>query len=372
MEFSDLKSSLQLLKDSLEHLTTQQNEHLKLCEQLGHLQLPTLLADLQAFLSAPRTPSHIKDSASQTSPGTLSTSHSSTSQLSAPPGSKFFASTVSASGGKENVNKQQKSHILTTGQNDNRALYTCHSGMADPEDGREGCWPLTQEPAQATPMRKVIKRDNQAKGLGVVRPSPLACSHADSGLRQTHTQNHKNLAAVHKVICKSIGSKGKKGRSQKCNQRKRQYPSRKEGQRSKCIDTNRKQKETRKERAESEGLQHSYRDSVNPENTSIISQQKPPWIQNREAEKSKLLLQSHKNVQHVPNQQEMSGVKKRGDISSTKNNSFWACSSPESNLSQSQMRWLGLSENLSPTCATLALQKMTTRCPLFFDSDYSD
>ncbi|KAL8212830.1 UNVERIFIED_CONTAM: hypothetical protein K2H54_058988 [Gekko kuhli] len=366
VEFSDLKSSLQLLKDSLEQLMTQQNEqHLKLCEQLNHLQLPTLLADLQALVSAPRTPSHVKDNASQTSPDMLSTSQLPSSQLNAPLGSKF-TSTVGASRGKENVNKQQKSCILTTGQDDNNALCTCHSGTAAPEDGREERWLLTQELCQATPVRKVIKRENQAKGLRAVRHSPLTCSHADNGLMQTYTQNHEKLATVHKVQSKSIGSKAKKGRSQKCNQKKRQYASRK------CINTNQKQKETRRECGESKRLQCSYRDSVKSENASIISQQNPHGIHNRKAEKSKLFLQSHENMQHVPNQWEMSGVKKRLGISSTKNNSFWAYSSPESTLSQNQMRWFNLSENLPPTCAAPALQKTIARCPLFFDSDYSD
>ncbi|XP_060094245.1 interactor of HORMAD1 protein 1 [Heteronotia binoei] len=371
VEFSDLKSSQRLLKKSLEQLMAQQNEqHSKLCEQLGHLQLPSLLADLQAFISAPRTPSHIKDSAAQTSPDMLSTNHSPTSQLNAPPGSKF-TSTVGASGGKENVSKQQRRGILTTSQDDNNTLCTCHSGPAAPEDGREGCWLLTQEPYQATPVRRVIKRNNQAKGLCAVRHAPLTCSHADSGLMQTHAQNHEKLATVHKVQSKNTGSRVKKGRFQKCNRRKRQYSSKK-GPHSKYIATHLKQKEIRKECAESERLQRSYQDSVNQENTSIISQQNPHWIQNRMAEKSKLLFQSDEKVQHVPNQWEMSGVKKRVDISSISNNSFWACSSPESSLSQNQMGWLTLSENLSPTCAASALQKTTTRCPLFFDSDYSD
>lgn len=364
MEFSGLKSSLQLLKDSLGQLIQQNEQHLKLCEQLGHLQLPTILADLQAFISAPRTPRHLKDNASQTSPNILSTNHSPTSQSSTPSQNKS-TSTVGASGHKENVNKQQKSHILTASQDDNNIPCTCHSGMAAPEGGREGCWRLTQEPYQATPVRKVIKRDKQAKGLSAVRRPPLTCSHADTGLMQTHTQSHKKLSAAHKVQSKSIGNRVRKGRSQKCNQRKRQCSS-KEGQHSTCKDTSLKQKEARKEWPESERLQ----DSVNPENPSIIKQQKPHWIQNRTAKKSK--LQYHKNLQHVSNQQEMPGVKKRMDISSTRNNTFWACSSPESSLSQNQMRWFSLSENLSPTWATPALQKTTARCPLFFDSDYSD
>ncbi|XP_054832387.1 interactor of HORMAD1 protein 1 [Eublepharis macularius] len=128
-EFSDLKSSLQLLKGSLEQLTTQQNEqHLKLCEQLGSLQLPNLLAELQAFISAPKTLSHIKDNASQTSPDTTSTKQSPNSKLNATAGSKFISSD-SASQGKENVNnKQLKSHIPTTGQYDSNTPCTCQSG----------------------------------------------------------------------------------------------------------------------------------------------------------------------------------------------------------------------------------------------------
>ncbi|XP_066469098.1 interactor of HORMAD1 protein 1 [Tiliqua scincoides] len=71
-EISDLKSSLQLIKESLDQLTAQQNEqHLKFCDHLDLLQLPSLLAELQAFISAPRLPGHMTDSASQTSPDIL-------------------------------------------------------------------------------------------------------------------------------------------------------------------------------------------------------------------------------------------------------------------------------------------------------------
>ncbi|XP_062977697.1 interactor of HORMAD1 protein 1 [Elgaria multicarinata webbii] len=73
-EISGLNSSLQLLKESLDQLTAQQNEqHLKLCEQLGHMKLPSLLAELETFISAPRVPIHLKDNASQTSPDMLLT-----------------------------------------------------------------------------------------------------------------------------------------------------------------------------------------------------------------------------------------------------------------------------------------------------------
>uniref|UniRef100_A0ACB8EGW8 Uncharacterized protein n=1 Tax=Sphaerodactylus townsendi TaxID=933632 RepID=A0ACB8EGW8_9SAUR len=366
VEFSDLKSSLQSLKDSLEQLTTQQSEqHLQLREQLGNLQLPTLLAELRAFISAPRTPSRVKDDASQTSPDRLSTNRSPALQLNAPPGSKFVP-IVSAFRGKENANKQQKSHIPTPGQDgDNNALCTCRSGAAAPEDGSGQGWLLTQELCQATPVRKVIKRNDQAKRLGAVRHAALN----NVGM-QTHAQNHEKPATANQVQGKSIGSRAKKGRSQKCNQRKRQHSSRKGG--SKCTDTDPKQKETRKECAELERLPHSYRNLVNPANLSLVSQQKQRQTQKRKAEKSKLLLSSREDMQHVPNQREMSGVKKGMDISSTKNNAFWACSSPESYLFQNQLRWFNLSENLPPACTALAQEKTTTHCPLFFDSDFSD
>ncbi|KFO18598.1 Coiled-coil domain-containing protein 36 [Fukomys damarensis] len=64
-EFIEIKSSLK----HLEVLVAKQNKDFQqLCEQLGQLHVPDVLAELERLVSAPRVPRHVKDSASQTSP----------------------------------------------------------------------------------------------------------------------------------------------------------------------------------------------------------------------------------------------------------------------------------------------------------------
>ncbi|XP_049718359.1 interactor of HORMAD1 protein 1 [Elephas maximus indicus] len=64
-EFVEMKSNLK----HLEVLVAQQNKDFqKLCEHLVQLNVPSVLADLKKFISAPRVHEHVKDSASQTSP----------------------------------------------------------------------------------------------------------------------------------------------------------------------------------------------------------------------------------------------------------------------------------------------------------------
>uniref|UniRef100_H0VP95 Interactor of HORMAD1 1 n=1 Tax=Cavia porcellus TaxID=10141 RepID=H0VP95_CAVPO len=64
-EFIEMKSSL----ERLEVLVVQQSKDFKqLCEQLGQLYVPDILAELKRLLLAPRVLDHKKDNASQTSP----------------------------------------------------------------------------------------------------------------------------------------------------------------------------------------------------------------------------------------------------------------------------------------------------------------
>ena len=60
------------MKSNLKHLevlVAQQSKDLQqLCEQLGQLNMPSVLAELNQLISVPRIPRHVKDSASQTSP----------------------------------------------------------------------------------------------------------------------------------------------------------------------------------------------------------------------------------------------------------------------------------------------------------------
>ncbi|XP_070431414.1 interactor of HORMAD1 protein 1 [Equus przewalskii] len=64
-EFSEMKSNLK----HLEVLVAQQNKDFQqLCEQLGQLNVPSILAELKRLISVPQVPRHVKDSTSQTSP----------------------------------------------------------------------------------------------------------------------------------------------------------------------------------------------------------------------------------------------------------------------------------------------------------------
>ncbi|XP_004420037.1 PREDICTED: coiled-coil domain-containing protein 36 [Ceratotherium simum simum] len=64
-EFTEMKSNLK----HLEVLVAQQNKDFQqLCEQLGQLNVPSVLAELKRLISVPQVPRHVKDSTSQTSP----------------------------------------------------------------------------------------------------------------------------------------------------------------------------------------------------------------------------------------------------------------------------------------------------------------
>ncbi|XP_032997289.1 interactor of HORMAD1 protein 1 [Lacerta agilis] len=325
-EISDLKSSLQSLTESLEQLTAQQKEqHLKLCEHLEHLQLPSLLADLQTFISAPRVPIHIKDSVSQTSPDMMSRQVPNNSHSSDAPPDRQVISTVTASQGKENADIQQSSRFGA-----DHPHCTCCFRAAATAGSHEECLLYTQGPSVSTPLRKVIKKGSRAKGLNTPRQPQLNWTHIDSA------DSHKNEKLAKESVIQSKGGGSRMKREpQKYSERKILYSSRKGGNRSK-VTTNARQ-----------GCSKSI---------------KSPH----------LALQFHENSQTIPNMQVTSGVKKKVDLSHSKNNSFWAGSSPESSFSEKQVRWLNLSDDYSSACGKPAQQKTRTYCPLFFDSDFSD
>uniref|UniRef100_A0A8D2LJI3 Uncharacterized protein n=1 Tax=Varanus komodoensis TaxID=61221 RepID=A0A8D2LJI3_VARKO len=368
------------LLESLDQLTVQQNEqHLKLCEQLGYMQLPSLLSEFQTFISAPRVLSHLKDRESQTSPNMLLTQLPSSPHLSLlniPAGSKVIA-TISSTPDKENVGTPQRSHIIAGCPDADNVLCTLFANEA--AGSHEACWLLTQEPCQATPVRKVIKRDKQVKGRNAVRLSQLNWAHKDSMFMQKHSgdQMNEKLGTDRKKQSKGRGSRIKKREQKLGSQRKKPYSFRKDGNRSRYTNLSMLQNSTGKGSSKSEKSKHSYRNTKNPDNsclgTMFVNHKKMCCPENKIAEKPKLVFQSHENKQYTPNLQETSGVRKMVDLSSTKNNSsFWACSSPESSLSQNQMRWYSLFDNHSPACSISVQQKCTTYCSLLLDSDSSD
>lgn len=297
------------------------------------------------------------------------------------PGSQVI-STFIASEGQENANIQQRNHIPTTGHDsDSPHCNSCFSTSV-PKGSHGGCWLLTQDPSQATPMRKVIKRENREKGLSAMRHIQLNQTHVDNGLIKNHADDQKKLATNSKVQTRSVGKRRSQNeKAKKCSPRKKVPSPRKKGRYSRCTSTNLKQKVTKRGSKEvkllPETSQYPYRERRSPDNSSwgslIVNQPKPCQTQNRKTKKSKLGIQTRENIQqHVLNQKEMSQIARSVNLSSEeKNNCFWAYSSPETALSSNQMKWFSLSEN-SFTCATLTKKTTTTCCPLFFDSDYSD
>ncbi|KAJ7406869.1 hypothetical protein WISP_130172 [Willisornis vidua] len=70
VEISDMKSSVQLLKEGLESLPAQLNDqHQKMCKELAFLKLPNTLAEQHMPVASARLPPHMTDNSSQTSPG---------------------------------------------------------------------------------------------------------------------------------------------------------------------------------------------------------------------------------------------------------------------------------------------------------------
>ncbi|KAJ7317143.1 hypothetical protein JRQ81_003305 [Phrynocephalus forsythii] len=363
-EISDLKSDLQFLKESLEQLTALQNEqYVKLCEMLGHLQIPRLLTELQTFVAAPRALCHTKDSGSQTSPERLSTQLPYNPQenvSTTPPGIKVF-SAVPGSEGKEHVGLQQQegSCLLARGHDADNPFPASGSGA---------------ELCQETPVRKVIKRSNRV--LNTVRPSQLRMTGNTCMPNEACEQKTEILGADKKMQSKGRSSSIKKvGKPKTGSQRKRIYSSRKGGNSLKTTQASMKQNITRKRYSKSKKPYYRETGAPNDSNlgNSVVSEKRMWWAKERKGERGQLLLQVQENKQFVAKLQEMPGGIKGNNLSSTKNNNcVWTGSSPGDPASPNQMRWLSLFDNHSPACNVPLQQKTTAYCPLFFDSEYSD
>uniref|UniRef100_H9G993 Coiled-coil domain containing 36 n=1 Tax=Anolis carolinensis TaxID=28377 RepID=H9G993_ANOCA len=355
IEISDLKANLQSLKESLEQLTTQQKEqHLNLCEQIGLMQIPRLLTELQAFISSPRAPTQIKDNASQTSPNMMLTQqphdcHGNISKMS--PENKVV-SMIAPPQSKKNLDMQQQSgHIAARGQDANNSIYISCSTAAVPSSSPEGCWPFTQDLYQATPIRKVLKRDNRGKRLTLRRPLQQNQTRISNTLLQNHAEEHKNrvLSTNGNMPNKGRGRGVRKKKSKMWGHKKSLYSSKKERNYLMYINADVKQNINGRGCSNLEKTQYSF----NPDSSSLAP--------------SPAVLQSQENVQCAASVQGIPGVQNRMGLSSTKNNRFfWANSSPDSCLSP---KWFHLFENNSPSSSQKESKKY---CPIFFDSEYSD
>ncbi|XP_070591811.1 interactor of HORMAD1 protein 1 [Erythrolamprus reginae] len=363
-EISDLKSSLQLLKDNLEQFTVQQNQqHLKICEQLDHTKLSKILNDLQAFISAPREAHHLKDSASQTAPDMLLNQLSYSCHvkvLNISPENKDI-SIKAASESKGYFHVRQKNHIPARGPNTDKTLCCCSASLL--AKSQESKRVLSQEPNEATPVRKVIQRNNQAKGYSSTKRAQI--NHPERDSRFVAGDGKSEELTPGKMNNKSKGNRVKQGKPQLPSQRKRIYTSRK-GNGLKYSRANTKQETTGKGQSIAEHACREMRESGSiSARPLVLSEPKTGSLQDRKLKKSKLLFLSHENQQPTSNLHERPDIKGK--------HLFWPCSSPESSFPQTQIKWLDLFENYSLTNRNTPVQKNATAyCQLFFDSEYSD
>ncbi|XP_032628512.1 interactor of HORMAD1 protein 1 isoform X1 [Chelonoidis abingdonii] len=428
MEILDVKSNLQLLKESVELLTSQQNkQHQKLCEQLNHLPFPNILAELQTFISTSRSPSCIKDNASQTSPDILQdlylTSQEKaccqcyqsmrvcrTSSFQTQPHTMTMANrhgnsqmrnhiakddanrtdlntvagrevslTTTALQGKENMTIQETKSGLEKQPSANNPPCACCSNTDVFGDSHEKHQLLTQEISQATPLRMVIRKDS--KGIKTMTPS----QQNQSQLCQPPAQNNmagrdKDFATDNVMHITVVGNRLKKEKSKKLRRskltvRKRIYVAKKKGDLSKCPDSGLNQKMTsRWMELEDSRKNYSPTDTVtlHSENSgpgsSAPSHQKLSRAQNRKKENSLPVLHSHENLERLAAKRK--GIlesKRRVDICTTKGTlCFWDCSPRETDIKdEKQMSWFTLPSTMASNKSCLSFAPVQHKNPTF-------
>ncbi|XP_030425612.1 interactor of HORMAD1 protein 1 isoform X1 [Gopherus evgoodei] len=428
MEILDVKSNLQLLKESLELLTSQQNkQHQKLCEQLNHLPFPNILAELQTFISTSRFPSCIKDNASQTSPDILQdlcltsqektccqcyqtmrvcrtssfqtqlhtmtmanrhgNSHmrnhiakddSNRTDLNTVAGRKVNLTTTALQG-KENMTIQEMKSGLEKQPSANNPPCACCSNTDVFGDSHEKHQLLTQEIPQATPLRMVIRKDS--KGIKTITPS----QQNQSQLCQPPAQNNmagrdKDFATDNMMHITVVGNglkkeKSKKLRRSKLTVRKRMYVAKKKGDLSKCPDSGLNQKMTsRWMELEDSRKNYSPTDTVtlHSENSgpgsSAPSHQKLSRAQHGKKENSLAVLHSHENLERLAAKRK--GIlesKRRVDICNTKGTlCFWDCSPRESDIKgEKRMSWFTLPSTMASNKSCLSFAPAQHKNPTF-------
>nr|XP_013815790.1 PREDICTED: uncharacterized protein LOC106498987 [Apteryx mantelli mantelli] len=292
VEISEVKSSVQLLKEDLGSLPAQLSDQLlKLCEQLGFLKLPGALAELHTFISTAKLPTHVTDNSSQTSPGmqqdcALDKEHTrwlscpgrracSSSLQSQPPceaapdqngGSHASHQLVgagtssgslnTASGrkvspiatvahGRENTSLQEMKSALATQSYASSPCMCCASNHVFGSSWQKHC-PVPQEVSLPTPLRKAVRRGT--KGFKTVTQSeqrqPQVC-HL-SVQNDMSGQKDKNSSTDGATENTAAGNKArqKSGRIpwNKAAGWKKTYPARRKGELSRCSDSGLKQR----------------------------------------------------------------------------------------------------------------------------------
>lgn len=388
VEILDVKSSVQLLKESLESLPAQlSDQRLKLCEELGFLRLPHTLAELHTFISSTRFPPHMADNSSQTSPGPrqdrvqgeesacllccrgrggCSPSGRSQSPCTAvgeqhgdspvknqvtkdgtPQGDLNMASEGKVSPiatvacGRENTSLQEVKYGLEAQSCSNHPCVCCtNSHFLGGSQKKHS--PVLQEVPLPTPLRKVVRRCT--RGLGPVMPSqqkqPQVC-HL-SVRKGTPGQRDNHLSTDGEVKNPPVGNKAKQkpGRIpwNKVTGRKKPCPAMRKGKLCQCVDGGLKQK---KENGITE-LENSRKNcfprytvalslgSSNP-TPAVPTQQIFSSAQPRLTKNFAPVPCSNESLQQRADKRKRSlGIKKRAKASSVKRN-FWD-SSPQENI----------------------------------------
>ncbi|XP_066183177.1 interactor of HORMAD1 protein 1 [Sylvia atricapilla] len=289
-EILDVKSSIQLLKESLESLPAQLNDQfLKACKEFGFLKLCNTSAEQHTLLSSASPPPHMTDKSSQTSPELYQHCVLSEEHLHRPccPGrgvcscsgwSHFPCVTVGqqhgdspgrnqatgsgASKGDLNPASGDKASPITTAACGRANTFLQEHSLATQSCAAHPCmcWagrhflgssqkkhcPVPLEVPLPTPLRKAFRRGT--RGFKPLTPSqqqqPQVFHH--SAQKATPGQRHSNWPTDHEVEKAAVGNKTKQspGRMpwKKEIGRKKTYSTKRKGEHSGCADSGLKQR----------------------------------------------------------------------------------------------------------------------------------
>lgn len=268
-----MKSSVLQLKEGLESLPAQLSDHhLKLCEELRSLKLPSALAELQTFMTSAKVPPRMVDNSSQTLPGTCQdrapcqqkahwpcchgTGGCSSLGLSAAGKQHRVSGDVTPRGGLNTPCESKVSPVATAAhggevesalvaQSCSHHPCACSANSQFRGDGRKKPIPVLQEISPVTPLRKAVRRGTS--GFKPVTPSqqrqPQAChllvQSNVSGQRDGSSSTDQELENI------AVGNKAKLklGRIpwNKVMERKKTHPGKRKGELARCADGGLKQ-----------------------------------------------------------------------------------------------------------------------------------
>ncbi|XP_068010272.1 interactor of HORMAD1 protein 1 [Melanerpes formicivorus] len=420
VEILEVKSSVQLLKEGLESLPAQlSNQHLKLCEELGFLKLPSILVELHTFISSAKMPPHTTDNSCQTSPGlcqncvlgdenshwlfcqgrricsSLGRSQSPCMMVGEQQGdsslrnqvtkggtSTGVLNTASAACDREDTSLQVKYGLETQNCANHPCLYCTHSQFLGDSQKKTSSVPQQMPPPTPmplpTPMRKAFRRGTQ--GLQHVTPSqqrqPQVCHlpvHKDMSGQRDWVTDSKSAAVENKA-------KERPGRIpwNKTVGRKRRCIARRKHKLPHCADSRLNQRKANGI-MELESSRKNYfprhmvaldLGSSDPLHAAA-SQQALSSAQQKLGEPFPQLADKKRRSLEMKERVNVSSVKRNIWDSSPQENVFPLCSTTGAKqMSCVTLRSPAASGRPSPV-AVLA-QQHTACCSLVLDSDYSD